>query len=81
VAAVTTFNIDPVAREHLDRSGTSIEHMVEHHRRHLASDCRCLFGKDGETAMQHPDGTVLIISEPKPDLFVITGHRPEGGAR
>jgi hypothetical protein len=68
--------VDRVAVDSLSATGTSVEHMLEHHRAHLASDCGCLFGEDGQTAMRAPDGTVLIISEPESGTFFISGHQP-----
>lgn len=69
--------MDEVAAQHLSASGTTIEHIVDHHRQHIASDCGCLLGKDGVTAMAHPDGTVLMISEPSAGIVFITGYTPE----
>lgn len=76
--------VDVVALDHLSRTGTSAAHMIEHHVEHMArvaaGKCGCIFGLDGLTAMQGNDGTVLIISEPKPGQFAISGHRAEAMA-
>ncbi len=68
--------IDIVALDSVSAMGTSVEHMLEHHREHLASDCGCMYSQNGETAMRAPDGTVLVMSEREPGVFEITGHRP-----
>jgi hypothetical protein len=77
-----TIAVDEVAEASLLEMATTAEHMLGHHRDHLArvraGCCACEFGMDGQTAMRAPDGTVLIISEPWPGSYVITGHRPEG---
>jgi hypothetical protein len=68
--------MDEAAARHLVASGTTAQHIVEHHRDHLARDCECPFGTDGVTAMVSPDGTVLMISEPEPGIVFITAYSP-----
>jgi nucleoside 2-deoxyribosyltransferase len=77
-ATATRFLIDGLTEASLAASGTSPEEVLGYHREHLASGCRCMFAKDGQTTLGWQEGVVLIVSEPEPDLVCITGHRVEG---
>ena len=75
-----TVILDEIAQAELRETGTDPEHLLEHHwqhlRQHLARGCDCLFGRDGQSALAGSSGVVLIVSEPRPGEFWISGHRP-----